>query len=353
MLFAADALEAPAQEAGAEVPFDALLAAELSGATTTDAAAVAQPTLTPAALAAADDADARVQVEQVPDPIAVLIPQLQVTTGAAQGVDAPPGPGTQPSAGFSEVPAAQVVRLPMVELGDVYAETMQGAGNDDHASTGAAATLSFAAAKAAASAVSAGAVVSAVAGDREVPVVAPGTDGAAQAQPQGAAAVASLTFQRETAAPGPALPAHLDAPVPVANREFSQEVGNRLAWMANHRIQVAELKLDPPQLRPLEMRLSISNDQASLSLVSVHAAVRDALQASLPRLHDMLQGLGINLGSVSVGAQTSGGHWAGGEYRGPPSEPGGRGVVDIAAAAPLDSLLIPTRTGIGVVDTYA
>ncbi len=353
MLFAADALEAPAQEADGEVPFDALLAAELSGASTAHAAAVAQPTLAAAAPAATDDAGVRVQVEQVPDPIAALMPQLQVTAGAAPGVGGPPGSGAQPSSGFSEVPAAQVLRLPMVELGDVSAETMRGAGDDDHASTGAAATLSFAAAKTAASAVSTAAVVSAVAGDREVPVVAPATDGAAQAQPQGAAAVASLSFQRETAAPGPALPAHLDAPVPVASREFSQEVGNRLAWMANHRIQVAELKLDPPQLGPLEMRLSISNDQASLSLVSPHAAVRDALQASLPRLHDMLQGLGINLGSVSVGAQTSGGNWAGGDYRGAPSELGGRAVLDIAAAAPLDSLLIPTRTGIGVVDTYA
>jgi flagellar hook-length control protein FliK len=59
----------------------------------------------------------------------------------------------------------------------------------------------------------------------------------------------------------------------------------------------------------VEVRLSLSNDQASLVLLSPHASVRDALQATLPRLHDLLAAAGINLGSVHVGAHgQSGGH---------------------------------------------
>ena len=107
----------------------------------------------------------------------------------------------------------------------------------------------------------------------------------------------------DSAARPSAQPVRLEMAAPVGSREFGTEMGSRLVWMATNNHQVAELRIDPPQLGPVEVRLSIANDQASLSFASPHAAVRDAIQASLPRLQDMLQGLGISLGNVSVGAE--------------------------------------------------
>jgi len=158
----------------------------------------------------------------------------------------------------------------------------------------------------------------------------------------------------ENGARTPQQPVRLDVAAPVGSREFGTEVGNRLAWMATHNHQVAELRIDPPQLGPVEMRLSIANDQASLSIVSPHAAVRDAIQASLPRLQDMLQGLGISLGNVSVGAEGFGqsnfAH-AGLDWR-QAAEHGLSGTAyplqGAAAAA-----ILPPRTGLGMIDVYA
>jgi flagellar hook-length control protein FliK len=74
--------------------------------------------------------------------------------------------------------------------------------------------------------------------------------------------------------------------------------------MASNNRQVAELRVDPPQLGPVEVRLSINGEQASLSLVSANAGVREALQASIPRLQDMIQSIGLELGSVTVGSES-------------------------------------------------
>jgi flagellar hook-length control protein FliK len=126
--------------------------------------------------------------------------------------------------------------------------------------------------------------------------------------------------------------------------------------MATHNHQVAELHIEPPQLGPVEVRLSITNDQASLSIASPHAAVRDAIQASLPRLQEMLQGLGISLGNVSVGAegfaQGSADYsglargWGQAADHGLP--PQAYPLSGTAAAA-----IQPFRAGTGVIDIYA
>jgi flagellar hook-length control protein FliK len=153
----------------------------------------------------------------------------------------------------------------------------------------------------------------------------------------------------------PAQPVRLDIAAPVSSREFGAEVGNRLVWMATHNHQVAELRIDPPQLGPVELRLSIANDQASLSIVSPHAAVRDAIQASLPRLQDMLQALGISLGNVSVGAEGFGqanfDHSGLGQGWGQAAEQPLTGHYPPLGAAAAD--ILPLRAGTGMIDVYA
>lgn len=100
--------------------------------------------------------------------------------------------------------------------------------------------------------------------------------------------------------PLPALPV---APR-VGSAEWGGAVGEKVVWMANQSHQVAELHLNPPNLGPLEVRLTISNDQASALFVSHHFAVREAIEAALPRLREMLADNGITLGNVSVGSES-------------------------------------------------
>jgi len=81
-------------------------------------------------------------------------------------------------------------------------------------------------------------------------------------------------------------------------------LGQRVLWMATKQQQVAEIRLNPPNLGPLEVRLTITNDQASAQFVSHHPAVREAIEAALPRLREMLADSGINLGNVQVGSES-------------------------------------------------
>jgi flagellar hook-length control protein FliK len=95
--------------------------------------------------------------------------------------------------------------------------------------------------------------------------------------------------------------AHLAAP------GWDRALGEKVVWMAGQKMQVAELHLNPPELGPLQITLTLSNDQASAQFVSQHAAVRDAIETAMPRLREMLAEGGIMLGNTSVSAESFGG----------------------------------------------
>lgn len=99
-------------------------------------------------------------------------------------------------------------------------------------------------------------------------------------------------------------PSTLSVAPKVGSAEWGGAVGDKVLWMASQSRQVAELHLNPPNLGPLEVRLTINNDQASAMFVSHHAAVREAIEAALPRLREMLADNGIMLGNTTVGSES-------------------------------------------------
>ena len=88
---------------------------------------------------------------------------------------------------------------------------------------------------------------------------------------------------------------------PVQSPNWSQGVAERVAWMAQGNFHTAEIKLNPAHLGPMEIKLSISDDnKASVTFVSAHAPVREALDAAVPRLREMLENQGLSLADVDV-----------------------------------------------------
>lgn len=110
--------------------------------------------------------------------------------------------------------------------------------------------------------------------------------------------------QANNTTPSVQTPVSLHVPVPVQSPDWSESVGNKVIWMSNQNTQVAEMQLNPPNLGPMEVRLTIQQDQATLSFVSQNASVREALQNAIPKLNEMLANTGLNLGSVQVGAES-------------------------------------------------
>lgn len=96
----------------------------------------------------------------------------------------------------------------------------------------------------------------------------------------------------------------LDIPSHINSPHWGSAVGDKVVWMLGNQNQSAELRLNPPSLGPLEVRVSVNDGQATLSFVTPHAPVREAIEAATPRLREMLGDSGINLGDVSVNVGT-------------------------------------------------
>ncbi len=89
---------------------------------------------------------------------------------------------------------------------------------------------------------------------------------------------------------------------------WNDGVADRVVWMAKNDVQVAELHLNPADLGPIEITLTLSGDdksQAAVQFSAAHAATREAIETALPRLRDMLQESGITLGQAGVDADNS------------------------------------------------
>ena len=100
---------------------------------------------------------------------------------------------------------------------------------------------------------------------------------------------------------------NLKLEIRVGTPGWNGELAQKVVWMATRQQQVAELHLNPPHLGPVEVMLTIGNEQgtqASVQFASPHSAAREALEAALPRLREMLADSGIALGNATVSAES-------------------------------------------------
>ena len=125
-------------------------------------------------------------------------------------------------------------------------------------------------------------------------------------------------------------------------------LSERIMVMTAQNNQVAEIQLDPPELGSLKVRLQVGQDQVSVSFVSPHASVRDAVEQSMPRLREMMEQQGLNLGESSVNDQSSGSGEEGRQER----FASGNGD-DMSAGSEEQVSVAADGEGISLVDYYA
>lgn len=127
---------------------------------------------------------------------------------------------------------------------------------------------------------------------------APGADPAPLLASTGAPSAAAA--RQALAQPAPlALPADPGA-------GFDDAFGARIGWMAEQRIGHAELRVTPEHAGPIDVRLQLEGQRVSLEFHSAHAETRQALEASLPRLRDLLGQQGLQLAQADVGQRQGG-----------------------------------------------
>lgn len=86
---------------------------------------------------------------------------------------------------------------------------------------------------------------------------------------------------------------------------WHQELGEKLIWMNNQSTPSVELRLNPEHLGPVLVKIDVSQDQASVAFTTQHQAVKEAIEAAIPKLKEMLQGQQLNLTDVNVSQQQS------------------------------------------------
>lgn len=136
--------------------------------------------------------------------------------------------------------------------------------------------------------------------------------------------------------------------------QWGQQVGDRVHWMVGQGLQQADIRLNPPELGSLEIRIKLHGDQTSVTFTSPHVAVRDAIDAAMPRLREMLEQGGLNLADVNVSSQSAGQQH--GEHTG--QTDGDRQDSQAVTTNGDDDLTIastksPAQAGLGLVDVYA
>ena len=87
---------------------------------------------------------------------------------------------------------------------------------------------------------------------------------------------------------------------PVGAQGWSEEIGSRLTMMVEQGKHTASLRLSPEHLGPLEIQISMQDDQASVYFGAAHADTRAALENALPKLREMFASQGLSLADAGV-----------------------------------------------------
>jgi flagellar hook-length control protein FliK len=87
---------------------------------------------------------------------------------------------------------------------------------------------------------------------------------------------------------------------PMNHSRWGQDFSQRVQWMVNQSVSGAQIRLTPQNMGPIEVRIQMHNDQASISFTAQHGATREAIDAAMPRLREMLNEQNVNVVDVDV-----------------------------------------------------
>lgn len=91
------------------------------------------------------------------------------------------------------------------------------------------------------------------------------------------------------------------------NREIAgEQVAERVQMMMSKNLKNIDIRLDPPELGRLQIRMNMTGDGATVHFTVANQQARDVIEQSMPRLREMLAQQGLQLGDSSVQQQSSG-----------------------------------------------
>jgi flagellar hook-length control protein FliK len=179
-----------------------------------------------------------------------------------------------------------------------------------------------------------------------------GTDGAsAPALPLLHAPGATHATTASAAPMQSALPQSSGDAIDTNAARWHDALATRIQWLVDHDVGEAKLKLNPPELGALDVKIALQDDKTYVQMIAHSASARDELAQGLPRLRELLSAGGLDLG----GATVSGGHDDRGAFGAATPQPITRVAAFASAADDLEIDAPRARLGAGsaVIDTFA
>lgn len=152
----------------------------------------------------------------------------------------------------------------------------------------------------------------------------------------------------QTASSAPAMPA--ETPLRPGQAEWPTNFAARVVWLVEGGRERADLRLEPPNLGQLAVRVRLDGDQASLSFHSQHSMVREVVENALPRLRELMAEAGYTLSEVDIGTGDHQDSGAGGDAAGPAAD---TETTADAGTEDQDAVATATLAGDRLFDAYA
>jgi flagellar hook-length control protein FliK len=116
-----------------------------------------------------------------------------------------------------------------------------------------------------------------------------------------------------TATSPPAAPAPAHTSLDMNAPNWHEAFASRVRMLVDTQVGEARIKLNPPELGAVDVKISLVDDQTFVQLTAATAGARDELSQGLPRLRELLVGSGLELGGASVHSGRDGRHEGGGD----------------------------------------
>lgn len=229
---------------------------------------------------------------------------------------------------------------------DLAADTGKGKTAADLLAAGKPATTATLAAKA-------DATVASFAAAHKAALAQQGTQGGEAAQVAQVSTLPVGEMRAYTGPTGQAAPAQVQVAPALSSPQWTPDFASKVVWLARHDQSQAHISINPPQLGPVDVSISLDGSDAKAVFTSPHAEVRQAIENALPRLREAFAEAGLSLGQAGVSAESQREQQANGRNNSN-QDNGPRGGPDIlpghAATARPESF---GRGGNGLVDTFA
>lgn len=110
----------------------------------------------------------------------------------------------------------------------------------------------------------------------------------------------------ETSSTAQSLMQAIQKPFDPQQSEASQKLQERINIMLSKNIQRADIRIDPPELGQLQVRVNMNSEQASVQFQVQSQQAREVIENAMPRLREMLEQQGVALADTDVKEQQQG-----------------------------------------------